>query len=515
MTYMLLPYTLKNTILLMQTEQEQEFKEINDKEYNTILDDATKSYGQIRKSIKKAADRLYETDPYYKEHPDKISAQIRRDCDLRGWELSQLDYIRRCLPDEFKDQSKVRSFSGTSSTLENLNLGISTEELTKKLESSTDYMPLIAKKRLTLHQLGLLSDSEKQQYVELRTKEKSEQKTNLHNADEYDKEVFQLAGIKNKEEKDRKSTQIPPKALWGKSDTYEFLLAEAEALDCVVKYLYDVAKQVYVFKLGKGLDRELQKDLEEMHDKVIIPMSKVSILKTNMVKYILDNVQDEKNRDTLCGWIEKAVHKFSFYGNHGTGEVDFIETGEHIMKLVSNQDEIDEAVAEGRKPPKLTYSILRIPIFREFTREQISDKTVFELVDSNNQMFIECPQCHLKWNKPIITDEKRDVIAGDYFNKALNILVNDPVNRVIEKICDNVMTVQLKTPEEFFKEEYKKREKELKGITFKDIKVINMKPIKIKEEDLLDSQKTDVSYNIFFGRANRTWAKSEYFSGKA
>ena len=433
---------------------------------------------------------------------NKIAAQIQRDLKLAGATEGQVQYARHVLSPLGYTDKKFSPLSDKDKgvfgyTLENLNLPIEDQQLKDYLDSSTDFMPLIAKRKLTYGQIMKLSPSEKEQYAELRKKEISNQKTSLHIADEDLSELLDLAGIKSKEEKDRKSTAIPPKGIWGKSDTYEFLLSEAEALECVVKYLYDVAKQTYVFKLGKPLDKELQADLEEMHDKVIIPMVKMSLLKTNMVKYILDNVQDEKNRDTLCGWLQKAVHKFVDFGNHGTGEVDFIETGEHIMSLRDD------------------HTIIRIPIKREFTREQISDKTTFELTDDTNQMFITCPECKLEYNKPIITDEKRDVIAGDYFNKALNILLNDPVNRVIEKICDNVIIVPLKSPEQFLKEEYKKKGKDLKGISFKDIKVVNAKPTKIKEEEIEENQKTDVAYNIMYGRANRTWNKAGYFSEKA
>jgi hypothetical protein len=438
-----------------------------------------------------------------KLNKDKVSAHVRRYLKLEGADDWLLNYATNILGElGYTDSNRSghkndAQGSNTTITLENLNRGIETEELEEKLKSSNDFMSVIAKRKLTYTQINLMGDSEKHQYADLRKKEISGQKASLHIADEDLSELLDMAGIKSKEDEDRKSTQIPPKQLWGKSDTYDFLLSEAEALECVVKYLYDVAKQVYVFKLGKELDKELQTDLKTMHDQVIIPMCKMSILKTNMVKYILDNVQDEKNRDTLCGWIQKAVHKFLDYGNHGTGEVDFIETGEHIMKLGN------------------TGTVIRIPIKREFTREQVSDKTTFELTDETNQMFITCPQCKLEWNKPIITDEKRDVIAGDYFNKALNILLNDPVNRVVEKICDNVIILPLKTPEQFLKEEYAKKNKDLKGIDFKSIKVVNEKPTKIKEEDIKQSEKTDIAYNIFYGRSNRTWAKAEYFSDQA
>ncbi len=430
-----------------------------------------------------------------------VSSHVRRYLKLEGADDSLLNYATNVLGElGYTDSNRSghkNEGSNNPITLENLNLGMDDAELQRRIDSSTDNMPYIAKRKLTYTQIQTLSPSEKQQYAELRKQYISEQKQALHVADEDHNELLSLAGIKSKEETDRKSTQLPPKQLWGKSDTYEFLLTEAEGLESVVKYLYDVAKQVYVFKLGPDLDKELQKDLEEMHDKVIIPMCKMSILKTNMIKYILDNVQDEKNRDTLAGWLQKSVHKFLDYGNHGTGEVDFIQTGEHIMKLGGGT------------------TVIRIPISREFTREQINDKTTFELTDRTNQMFITCPECKLEFNKPIITDEKRDVVAGDYFNKALNILLNDPVNRVIEKICDNVIIMPLKTPEQFLIEEYKKKGKDIKGIDFKSIKVITEKPTKIKEADIDPSQKSDVAFNIFYGRSNRTWAKAEYFSENA
>ena len=224
----------------------------------------------------------------------------------------------------------------------------------------------------------------------------------------------------------------------------------------------------------------------------------VALIAGSEVTNILENIQDEKNRDTALGWMIKGYHKHQFYGNHGTGEVDFIQTGEYIFRLGKENN-----------------VVIKVPIKRETTREQVGDKTTVRILDKDNQVFIKCPECKLEWNVPIIGDEERDIFAGDLFYKAVEILMANDLSKSIETICENVIIKEVQTPEQFYEREMKKQGKII-NVSGKDpIKVVENKPEKIKETKIDPASKSTISYNIMFGRAHRTQMKSEHFSDQA
>ena len=160
-------------------------------------------------------------------------------------------------------------------------------------------------------------------------------------------------------------------------------------------------------------------------------------------------------------------------------------------------------------------TIWRIPIKTPFTREQLGDRTTVELSDIQNQLQIKCPECGLQFNKPIIKDERRDVFAGAAFNEAVKTLIGWDCSKAIENIVDNVLVVEYKSPEDFFKQEMKKRHLDYTELDLKKIKVIDQKPIKVKEENIDPDSKVAIAYNILFSRAKRKFQKSEYFSDRA
>ena len=425
----------------------------------------------------------------------KISSQIRRDLKLRGWDDEDLKYVSKVLGEYgYTDPKYGRS---PQVTLENLTSGIKDllqtlddERFTELHESTNDTMPEIAEYDLKYDQVNKLSPAERQQYRDIRSKYFSEQKATISHGQTNFEEKMENLGLKSDEESNKKSTIIPPKGLWGVSDTYYYIKGVAERFDTISKYLQDIAKQVYVFKLSKEIDKNALKLLESYHDNRMIPLWEVALTGSEEIVNILENVQDEKNRDTALGWMQKGMDKHWNFGNHGAGEVDYIQTGEYIFRL-------------GEK----NNVVIRVPIKREFTREQVGDKTTVKILDKANQIFIECPECKLKFNKPIVGDEERDLFAGDLFYKATNILLENDLSKAVEEICDNTIFVEHKSAEDWLKE---------KGIDVKaKIKVVEQKPEKIKTENLDPNDKAIMGYNIYWGRAHRTADKSEHFSNEA
>ena len=467
----------------------------------------------------------------------KIAAQVQRDLKKAGATDGQLRYAREVLsPLGYTDPKYDGSWNRSEHQLENLNVlvnlaqTIEDERFQELLESTIDAMPIIAEHHLTHEQISKLSPAEKQQYRDIRAQLYSEQKATISHGQTNFEIQMENEGLKSDEESNKKSTIIPPKGVWGVSDTYYYIKGVAERFDTISKYLQDIAKQVYVFKLEKELDKEVLALLESYHDERMLPIWELSLLGSEEIINILENIQDEKNRDTALGWMKKGMDKHWNYGNHGAGEVDYIQTGEYIFRL-------------GKKENV----VVRVPIKREFTREQVGDKTTVKLLDQTNQIHIHCPNqfdiycskcnnntfhrlveideydpetkknriikegwdkhCNLDFNKQIVPDEERDMFAGDLFYKATNILLENKLSQAAELICDNAIFIEHRTPNQWFKEKT--------GKDVKDLIVLEQKPEKIKTENLDPSDRAIVGYNIFWGRAHRTADKSEHFSNEA
>jgi len=495
----------KQSVLQIQDQDEIISKDIEDEVFNKAVDDSLRANNTSRKRIIDAAKRLEQLG--YPE--DKISTKIRYEANRRGCTDDYLDYISKVLSQTnplWTDKKFAGSHVRTSENLENLNRTVGEHTFDDLRTSSTDTIPQIAKYDLTDTQYNKLSAAEQQQYHDVRKKLFSQQKATInHQSTNYETKAEER-GVMSQEQANKKSTIIPPKQLWGKSDTYDYINTMAEKYDTISKYLRDVAKQVYVFKLEPKLDKEALKLFQSYHDERMVPLWETSLIGAEEIISILENVQDEKNRDTALGWMKKGMDKHWSYGNHGTGEVDFIQTGEFIYRL--DKEQITNKDGEVIKTIPV---VIKVPIKRETTREQIGDKTTVKLLDKDNQLQIVCPECKLEFNKPIVGDEERDIFAGDLFYKAANLLRGNKLSQAIETICDNVIYVKHQTPQEFFIQEMKRRG--VKDPTVpKNLKVKTDKPEKIKTIDLTGMSRAEIGYNIYWGRAHRTADKSEWFS---
>ncbi len=498
--YLVPKYSFQSISLLqLQSHDELIEKDVNDEVYNKAVDDSVRAGSTVKKRIIDAAKRLEDIG----FPQDKISTKIRHDADKRGCTDGYLTYVSNILKESNElwiDKQFSRGGGGgshgvTNENLENLNKVIQPDKFDDLRTATTDTIPEIAKYDLTDMQFSKLSAAEQQQYHDVRKKYFSQQKAVInHQATNYETKAEER-GVMSQEQANKKSTIIPPKALWGPSDTYHYIHAVAEEYDTIAKYLRDIAKQVYVFKLEPKLDKEALKLFQSYHDERMIPLWEISLTGAEEITSILENVQDEKNRDTALGWMVKGMHKHWDYGNHGTGEVDYVQTGEFIFRL-------------GKKENV----VIKVPVKRETTREQIGDKTTVKVLDKANQLQIKCPECKLEFNKPIIGDEERDLFAGDLFYKAADFLRANKLSKAIETISDNVIYVRHQSPEQFFEREMKRRGKDVKAP--KNLKVITEKPEKIKTVDLekMSNARAEMGYNIWWGRAHRTADKSEHFS---
>ena len=270
----------------------------------------------------------------------------------------------------------------------------------------------------------------------------------------------------------------------------------------------DMSKQVKEFK---PTDETLKKAIPQIQKYIqeeLKPYAKVATAICSGLKTILRNITDEKYTGTKSGWMKIAVDKFLEAGNHGSGEVNAVLTGLYIMKLGKFDIKDDDG-----KVIKTIDCVIRTPVERETTREQVGDKCVFEI---DSEEFVKCPQCGLDFNKPQIADEERDLIAGDIFVEAQQILLKDGLSNFIDYVAKNVITEEIKSPEQFFKEQMKKKyNKEVTDEELKNLKVIENTPEKIKAVDIDPESINRIDHSILNNGARRKHEKAEEFSKKA
>lgn len=465
------------------------------------------------------------------------------------------------LPDHLTEEYKHDYEKSTPGQSEILNLAekIESERLRKLLAQTNDTMPIIAQYDLDVDQILLLSDTEQEQYRDLREDKILHAKHGIHTIDSGFKSKMIECGLLSDDEENKESTKIPSKGFWGDSEYYRYNFMLGDYFDSLGKYFHDYAKTIYVFKPSPEINKEALALLQKWLENRGIPLSVMALIQAKDGMNILANIQDEKYRDSFLGWLKKSVHKFWDYGNHGTGEVDFVQTGEILYKLrLRTDEEIEQAKQEGRTLNK--YCVLRVPIKRNFTREQIGDVTTVQIDEKQNQIFIPlpkwycpnhfnvgCKKCgnedgfytydfvdekkvildddwdgncnyayrHINYNTPLIPRDNLEVFAGHFFYKAGCATLANDLSNSIEKFSESVLYTEKKTPIQFVNEQLKVLGIASTTLTPQDIDVEDVKPDKIKEINIDETTKGIEAYNVWYGRAHRTQLKAEYFSDKA
>lgn len=460
---------------------------------------------------------IYEADN--KIPKEKIGEQVYTDCRNQDFNENEIDVIRKFVPDEFKDHKYDPKSMSNDSTLENLTSNrISNEQLDQLLKSTNDVIPFLCEKQLTLQQVQKLPKIEQKEYLKARNKIVSQDKAELSN-------IAEFCGIQTQEELEKESTILTPEELWGESLAWDYSNAISIMHKIFYSYWKDVADTLYKFKPTDDLDKEAIKvHLKNWLQHELYPMFKIQLAKMHEIKIIMQNFTDQKNAETAQVWMKIGKEKYQSYGNHGSGSVNSVLTGKHIMKLkYYNADDKDED-GNPKKGAKAHWAVLIIPVSRPYTREQTGDKAKFDV----GQIIIKtCDKVHIgKDGKPFTCNNeiyvnnvpieiKEDAI-GDLCYQAEKVLLGNGLSNFIETVSDSVAYIDVQTPEQFFKREIKSKFN--KTVTDEDIKLLEkivLKPTKIKAEDIpKDSLKT-MAYNPYYGRAGRRHEKAPDFSAKA
>jgi len=412
----------------------------------------------------------------------QISTKIRNDLKTEGCTESQLRNVADYVQVEHRDPTK-RHGSMTES------------EFNEAEESVFDHAEEFAQHTLSDKQLDKLSAAERKEVLEQEIGSRKSRKTIDNDRIKHLQEYAAHHDIKLV---DKVTKQLPPQDTWGESEVSQ-VLQELERQHEILSNMFgDLRQQVYHFKPTTETQKTALAELRQHIDKAFVPYCKVSIEWCEGIKTIMRNITDEKYSNTNRAWMKNAEDKFLSYGNHGSGEVNAVLTNKVVLKLGNRDIKDDEGNIINTVPV-----IIKTSIKRETTREEEGDKCIFKI--DPGQIHIKCPECGLKYNKPIITDEERDLIAGDLFHQAKTTLLANGLSNAIDALANNVTTEYVQDPQEWFREKWGRKYPGVIPEVIEDEE-------KIKDVDIDPKDITEKRHGMLRNIATRRLEKAQHFS---
>ncbi len=431
--------------------------------------------------------------------------KLRDDCRRLGYTNYQLEYVTKIVKDYNPEYVRKYELGEAFRNSNQESSGLENQTFQEMKESVFDRTEEMAERALPDNQLLRLSPAEMEEVIRNEIDMRKSRKTNDNDRIKHLEELADKQGIVLEE---KVTKERPPEKFWGQSATYDLVQKVANYHYILGDQFTDLARQIEQFKPTSETQKKAIPELEKYIKEELIPYTKLAIASCKGTETILRNITDEKYTGTKSGWMKIAYDKFMESGNHGSGEVNAVLTGIYVMKL--GKYNIKD---EDGKVIKTIDCIIRTPVERETTREQVGDKAIFEI---ESEQFVTCPQCNLEFNKPAIADEERDLIAGDMFGESRKILIHNGVSNFIDYTANNVITEEIKSPEQFFKEAMKKKyNKEVTDQELKNLKVVENTAEKIKAVDIDPESINRIDHSILNNGARRKHEKAEEFSKKA
>jgi len=441
------------------------------------------SYGRLKKNITEA-ERIkvqqFQTGEWGGPL-ETIGLQIKTDLINEGYRPTQLRVVYEIIQPEHK-----RKWESADQDFDEMQ------------ESVFDQTEQYVLRTLSDPQLDKLSLA---QCIEVLKEEIGQRKSRKTIDNDRIKHLLQYAEKRQIQLVDKVSKQLPPPEAWGESQVFTVLGGLERQHEVLSNMFGDLKQQVYHFKPTTETQKTALAELRQHIDKAFVPYCKVSIEWCEGIKTIMRNITDEKYSNTNRAWMKNAEDKFLSYGNHGSGEVNAVLTNKVVLKLGNRDIKDDEGNIINTVPV-----IIKTSIKRETTREEEGDKCIFKI--DPGQIHIKCPECGLKYNKPIITDEERDLIAGDLFHQAKTTLLANGLSNAIDALANNVTTEYVQDPHEWFKKKYGNKYPNVTPEIIEDEE-------KIKDVDIDPKDIAEKRHGMLRNIATRRLEKAQHFSDQS
>jgi hypothetical protein len=317
--------------------------------------------------------------------PDSlVSTYIKNQLRARKVSEGNINYVDDCIAPEYKDKRFLRK-ANSAVGLENSN--------------TIEYLEDIYKDFISDDAFAKLSSAEKQSYV--------------YGIDEKIKRVKKVCNDQLKRNEElaqmykiplyiKQTADKPPEYFWGPSQLHDKWTEFTKKVYTLYKYTDDITDLCWKFRPTGDVDQRAAKSFQEATQE----FDKFQTFCIYVLeKYLVESVKiaDEKNRETMSGWLNIGVDKFLNAGNHGAGVLNGVPIGKRIFKIIDNE-------------------LYSVPLKRPFTKEIVGDNTKTKLVVEANT-----------------------IIESDKYQQAIDIWVK-------ETHCDQIITDPTKYMQERFKD---------------------------------------------------------------
>jgi hypothetical protein len=160
---------------------------------------------------------------------------------------------------------------------------------------------------------------------------------------------------------EKESSDLPPPQFWGHSKWYVTLEALENEVNKLAKSLADIKKTAFYFRPDPQVAEYCSKKMQE-YDKALTNLVNAIMVVIKGMQNVMNPVSDGKWGALLDGWLKIGWDQKVNCGSHGSGVTNSIDTGEYVIK----------EYRDGRTEV--------VGLKREFTREQVGDKTQRDLL---------------------------------------------------------------------------------------------------------------------------------------
>jgi hypothetical protein len=324
---------------------------------------------------------------YYKRPLRTISSYIKNRLRIRLASQGSIDYVDDCLTGvyEIYKDPKYNSWEFRNQYLNN--------EAGKSLPSVFETFEQMAAQIKSKQDIKNLSKAERQEVAKIFFDQDKEIRKRLRDQKDDYIDVFEELGETLPNQANKVTAEFPPTEFWGQSELYfaEKNLSERlgileEYIGRMKKYVDYEADLIYKFKPSKEVSEKCARMLSQYEKTVFNPITTMIQVIDYALRGVLDMkemVADAKNCQPLVDWFKTSIDKEVSAGAHGAGVLHSIETGVYVMELGK----------DGK-------SVVEVPIEREITREQCTDKIPKMLTKARNiAMMHPCEKMIQTWSK--------------------------------------------------------------------------------------------------------------------
>jgi hypothetical protein len=158
------------------------------------------------------------------------------------------------------------------------------------------------------------------------------------------------------------SSDIPPEKFWGQSEAYYDARGFEQEHAKLSKSWGDVAETLFHFRPTPEVAAYCSKKFKEYREKDFENFRLANMVCLKAYQNLTNPISDGKWGALLDGWLKIGYDQKVNCGSHGSGVTNAIDTGEYVLKEYK----------DGRKEI--------VGLKREFTREQVGDKTGRDLL---------------------------------------------------------------------------------------------------------------------------------------